>query len=60
MPDAERPYRAFGYPFLPALYILIAIAICIALLYTKPSTCGWGVFIMLIGIPIYYLTKSKE
>jgi hypothetical protein len=30
------------------------------LLYTKPSTCGWGVFIMLVGIPIYYLTKQKE
>jgi APA family basic amino acid/polyamine antiporter len=60
MPNAERPYKAFGYPFLPALYIIIALAIALALLYTKPSTCGWGVFIMLIGIPIYYLTKPKE
>ncbi|MBC5864479.1 APC family permease [Flavobacterium turcicum] len=60
MPNAERPYKAFGYPVLPALYILISSAICLALLYTKPTTCGWGVFIMLIGIPIYYLTKAKE
>ena len=60
MPNAERPYKAFGYPVLPALYILITVAICMALLYTKPSTCGWGVLIMLIGIPIYYLTKAKE
>ena len=60
MPDVERPYKAFGYPFLPALYIVIASAICMALLYTKTSTSGWGVLIMLIGIPIYYLTRAKE
>ena len=60
MPNVDRPYKAFGYPVLPTLYILISSAICLALLYTKPTTCGWGVLIMLIGIPIYYLTKAKE
>ncbi|MHC0442912.1 APC family permease [Flavobacterium sp. 3-210] len=60
MPDAERPYKAFGYPFLPMLYIIVAAAICISLLFTKFSTCGWGVLIMLAGIPVYYLTKPKE
>ncbi|HWR94356.1 MAG TPA: amino acid permease [Flavobacterium sp.] len=60
MPDAERPYKAFGYPFLPMLYLIIASAISVALLVTKTSTCGWGVLIMLIGIPIYYLKKAKE
>jgi APA family basic amino acid/polyamine antiporter len=60
MPNAERPYRAFGYPFLPAFYIVVATAICIALLYTKTSTSGWGVVIMLLGIPVYYLAKKKE
>jgi APA family basic amino acid/polyamine antiporter len=60
MPDAERPYKAFGYPFLPMLYLIIATAICVALLFTKTSTCGWGVLIMLIGIPIYYFTKKEE
>ena len=60
MPDAERPYKAFGYPFLPMLYLIIATAICIALLFTKTSTCGWGVLIMLTGIPIYYFTKKEE
>lgn len=59
-PDAERPYKAFGYPFLPLVYIVIASAVSIALLFTKTSTCGWGVLIMLIGIPIYYLVKEKE
>lgn len=60
IPDVERPYKAFGYPFLPAIYIIIASAICMALLYTKTSTSGWGVLIMLMGVPIYYLTKAKE
>jgi basic amino acid/polyamine antiporter, APA family len=60
MPDAERPYKAFGYPFLPFLYIIITTAICISLLITKFETCGWGVLIMLTGIPIYYFTKPKE
>ncbi|MFD0939397.1 APC family permease [Pedobacter boryungensis] len=59
MPNAERPYKAFGYPVLPFLYILAASAISIGLLITKTSTCGWGVVIMLIGIPVYYFTKNK-
>lgn len=60
LPNAERPYKAFGYPFVPALYIVLASAIGLALLVTKTSTCGWGVLIMLIGVPIYYLTKEKD
>lgn len=60
MPDVERPYKAFGYPILPFLYIIIATAICMALLVTKTSTCGWGVVIMLIGIPIYFLMNKEN
>ena len=59
-PDLERPYKAFAYPFLPALYIVIASAVSIALLFTQSATCGWGVLIMLLGIPIYYLSKPKN
>ncbi len=58
-PEADRPYKAFGYPILPFFYIVIASAISVALLVYKTSTCGWGVLIMLIGIPVYYLTKGK-
>lgn len=60
MPDAPRPYKAFGYPFIPMLYIVLASAISIALMVTKTDTCGWGVLIMLIGLPLYYLTKPNE
>jgi len=56
-PDTVRPYKAFGYPVLPVIYILFASAICVALLLTRLDTCGWGVLIMLAGIPVYYLSK---
>jgi APA family basic amino acid/polyamine antiporter len=61
-PDAERPYKAFGYPILPGLYVLIATAICVILLIEKPDTCGWGLAIVLLGLPVYYIWKwaNKE
>ncbi len=58
-PNVDRPYKAFGYPFLPLLYLIITVALSVALLFTKFTTCGWGVLIMLTGIPIYYLTQRK-
>jgi basic amino acid/polyamine antiporter, APA family len=60
MPDVIRPYKAFGYPLLPMLFVVISTIICITLLLTKTSTCGWGVFIMLLGVPIYYFTQLKK
>jgi APA family basic amino acid/polyamine antiporter len=58
MPQANRPYKAYGYPVLPALYIIAASIICIGLLIFKTNTCGWGLLIVLAGIPVYYLSKS--
>lgn len=60
MPNAERPYKAFGYPVLPFLYIILASVLCVGLMVYKTSTCGWGVLIMLLGIPVYYITKEKN
>jgi APA family basic amino acid/polyamine antiporter len=54
-PDAERPYRAFGYPFVPALYIVAAAAIMLVLLLYQTQTAGTGLVIVLIGVPIYLL-----
>jgi APA family basic amino acid/polyamine antiporter len=56
-PDAERPYKAFGYPVLPAIYIIMGIAFCILLIIYKPNFTWPGLIIVLIGIPIYYLTQ---
>lgn len=59
-PDMPRPYKAFGYPVLPLLYILLAGAICILLFIYKPKFTWPGLGIVLLGIPIYYLiTKNK-
>ncbi len=56
-PDAERPYRVLAYPYLPILYMLLAGAICVILLIERPRDTWSGVFIVLLGIPIYYLQK---
>ncbi len=58
-PDAPRPYKAYGYPIVPALYILIAGAICIDLLIYKPKDTFLGLLIMGLGIPIYYSFKKN-
>ncbi len=57
-PDAERPYKAFGYPVLPGLYILVAAAISIDLLIFKPRYTWPGVIIVLLGIPVYFIWKK--
>lgn len=57
-PDAERPYKAFGYPILPALYILCASAIAVDLLIYKTEYSGSGLAIVLIGIPVFYVWKK--
>mgnify|MGYP002143994408 CR=1 FL=1 len=60
MPDAERPYKAFGYPVLPALYIVMGLAFCIMLAIFKPQYTWPGLIIVLTGIPIYYLALANN
>ncbi len=57
-PDAERPYKAFGYPVVPALYILATTALCVDLLIYKPAYTWPGLIIVLLGIPVYYAWKG--
>jgi APA family basic amino acid/polyamine antiporter len=59
-PDAERPYKAFGYPFLPALYIILGISFCTLLILYKPEYTWPGLIIVLIGIPVYYFIQKKS
>ncbi len=59
-PDIERPYKAFGYPVLPILYIIMGTAFCIALIFQKPVYAGWGLAITLFGIPLYYIAKRSN
>ncbi|RFZ95217.1 amino acid permease [Mucilaginibacter conchicola] len=58
-PDAERPYKAIGYPVLPAIYILMGVAFCILLCVYKSDYVKYGLGIVLIGIPIYYISQRN-
>ena len=60
MPNVERPYKAFGYPVLPAIYIIMAITFCALLIFYKPTYAGWGLAIVLVGIPIYYMAVANN
>jgi APA family basic amino acid/polyamine antiporter len=59
-PEIERPYKAFGYPILPAIYILMGISFCILLIVYKPEFTWPGLIITLIGIPIYFIAVSNS
>ncbi len=59
-PFLERPYKAFGYPVLPAFYILMGLAFCLLLVVFKPKFTWPGLIITLIGIPIYYFAVSQK
>lgn len=59
-PDMERPYKAFGYPLLPVLYIILGIAFCVLLIVYKPDFTWPGLIIALLGIPLYYLAISSK
>jgi basic amino acid/polyamine antiporter, APA family len=59
-PDMERPYRAFGYPVIPVIYILLASLIMYILLIYKPLYTWPGLAIVLFGIPVYYYWKNAK
>jgi APA family basic amino acid/polyamine antiporter len=59
-PDAERTYKAFGYPILPAIYIILALVFCIALIEQEPFYSGIAAIIVLVGIPLYYIALSRK
>jgi basic amino acid/polyamine antiporter, APA family len=54
-PQAERPYKAIGYPLLPGIYIVMAIYIDLVLLRYKPQYTWPGLIIVLLGIPVYFV-----
>jgi basic amino acid/polyamine antiporter, APA family len=60
MPNAERPYKAFGYPLVPLLYIVAASGIMAVLLLYKTQTAGRGMVIVLLGLPVYWLWSRQE
>lgn len=59
-PDHPRPYKAFGYPILPIIYILMGSAFCVLLIIYKPQYTWPGLLLTLAGIPVYYLIAKKQ
>lgn len=58
-PNAERPFKALGYPFTPALFVIVGTATVINGIYTAPVTAGAGLLVMAAGIPIYWWLSRK-
>jgi APA family basic amino acid/polyamine antiporter len=58
-PNAERPYKAFGYPVIPVIYMLMAGTMALGLLYIKWQTSLLGILIVLLGIPLYYVAQRR-
>jgi APA family basic amino acid/polyamine antiporter len=59
-PNIERPYKAFGYPWLPAIYVILASVMGVCLLIWKPNYTLPGLGIVLLGIPVYYFTQKNK
>ena len=59
-PDVPRPYRCTGYPWLPAIYILVGVAWTLNTIIQRPTEAFWGATIVLIGVPGYWYWKRKS
>jgi APA family basic amino acid/polyamine antiporter len=59
-PERERPYRTWGYPLVPALYIVGASTILLVLFIYRPATTWPGLVIVLLGVPVYFLWKPRD
>lgn len=59
-PEIERPYKAWGYPIVPVVYIVMAILFCVNILFQKPMFTFPGLIIVLVGIPVYYFWSKQK
>jgi APA family basic amino acid/polyamine antiporter len=59
MPDADRPYRMWGYPMVPIISVLLAAFLIVDLAYLAPTTSGIGYLLVLTGIPVYFLWRRQ-
>jgi APA family basic amino acid/polyamine antiporter len=59
-PDADRPYRAFGYPLVPAAYVAGALLILVMLFIYRTATTWPGLIIVALGVPVYFLWHGRS
>jgi len=60
LPDADRPYKAFGYPVVPVLFLLVAGWLLITTMINAPVQAFVGIFLILLGLPVYYYLVSRN
>ena len=58
-PNAPRPFKAFGYPWTPAIFVLVSLAIVVNAFYSDPRISGLGTVIILAGVPVYYFFRRR-
>jgi APA family basic amino acid/polyamine antiporter len=59
-PDAPRPFKVIGYPWTPAIFVIVSLAIVLNAFYTTPRVTGLGALIILAGIPMYFFFTRKR
>jgi APA family basic amino acid/polyamine antiporter len=59
MPDANRPYKVWGYPVVPAIFIMFCFYLVINTIFTRPREAAIGMVLILAGIPVYFLLQRK-
>ena len=59
-PELDRPYKAFGYPVVPIIYMILASAFCVSLIIYRPDFTIRGLLIVLTGIPVYYFVWGSK
>ena len=59
-PDAERPYKTWGYPVVPILFLIVSIALIIMTIRNSPRQSATGLFLILLGLPVYYLLARRK
>jgi APA family basic amino acid/polyamine antiporter len=60
MPDAVRPYKAFGYPVVPILFLVVAGWLLVTTMLNAPLQAFVGIFLILAGLPVYYLISRNK
>jgi APA family basic amino acid/polyamine antiporter len=60
MPDTPRPYRTFGYPVTPIVFLTLSFFVTLTLLFLAPTTAGIGYLLALTGVPVYFLWQKRS
>src|ERR1043166_6418568 len=60
LPDAERTYRVWGYPFVPVIFVIVCCWLIFQTIYNTPHETGIGLFLILLGVPVYYILDRRR